>query len=50
MSGAEELTFGPFRLCARRRTLTTADGAVALSSRAFDVLVALIDARAAPVG
>jgi predicted ATPase/DNA-binding winged helix-turn-helix (wHTH) protein len=49
MSGAEELTFGPFRLCARRRTLTTADGSVPLSSRAFDVLVALIDARSAPI-
>jgi predicted ATPase/DNA-binding winged helix-turn-helix (wHTH) protein len=50
MSGAEELTFGPFRLSLRRRTLTTAEGPVTLSSRAFDVLAALIDARAAPIG
>jgi predicted ATPase/DNA-binding winged helix-turn-helix (wHTH) protein len=50
MPGAEELTFGPFRLSLRHRTLATADGPIALSSRAFDVLAALIEARAAPIG
>ena len=50
MPGAEELTFGPFRLSLRHRTLATAEGPIALSSRAFDVLAALIDARAAPIG
>ena len=50
MPGAEELTFGPFRLSLRHRTLATAEGPIALSSRAFDVLVALIEARAAPIG
>ena len=50
MPGAEELTFGPFRLSLRHRTLATAEGPIALSSRAFDVLAALIEARAAPIG
>jgi len=50
MSGADELGFGPFRLSLRHRTLTTAAGPVTLSSRAFDVLATLIEARQAPVG
>jgi predicted ATPase/DNA-binding winged helix-turn-helix (wHTH) protein len=50
MPGADELAFGPFRLSVRHRTLTTGAGPVALSSRAFDVLVALIAAREGPVG
>ncbi|HZZ87998.1 MAG TPA: winged helix-turn-helix domain-containing protein, partial [Caulobacteraceae bacterium] len=50
MSVAEELTFGRFRLSVRRRTLATDDGAVVLPSRAFDVLVTLIEGREAPIG
>ena len=50
MSVVEELTFGRFRLSVRRRTLTSDDGPVVLSSRAFDLLLALIEARAAPIG
>lgn len=50
MSGADELAFGPFHLSLRHRTLTTAVGPVTLSSRAFDVLAALIEERQGPVG
>jgi predicted ATPase/DNA-binding winged helix-turn-helix (wHTH) protein len=50
MSGADELGFGPFRLSLRHRTLTTSGGPVTLSSRAFDVLAALVDSRQGPVG
>lgn len=50
MSGEGELVFGPFRLSARRRTLVAPDGPINLSSRAFDVLVALIESRDAPLG
>lgn len=39
----EIVSFGPFRLVAARRLLLRNDTAVAIGSRAFDILVALID-------
>jgi predicted ATPase/DNA-binding winged helix-turn-helix (wHTH) protein len=45
--GVPELAFGSFRVSVRDRTLTDRTGKVALPSRAFDVLVALIESRAA---
>ena len=47
--GPQDLAFGPFRLSIRQRTLSDRDGPVALPSRAFDVLVTLIESRAAVV-
>jgi predicted ATPase/DNA-binding winged helix-turn-helix (wHTH) protein len=44
-SAIEQVSFGPFRLSVRSRTLTTDAGPVALPGRAFDVLVALIEGR-----
>lgn len=41
----DEVSFGPFRLSVRQRTLSTADGPIPLSSRAFDMLLALIECR-----
>ena len=37
------ITFGPFRLFPRQRLLTTADKPVHIGSRAFDILVALLE-------
>jgi len=45
----EEARFGPFRLSVRRRVLSTIDGPIPLSSRAFDILATLIELREAPV-
>ncbi len=45
VAGQEQVSFGPFLLSVRERTLSTADGPVALPSRAFDVLWALIESR-----
>jgi predicted ATPase/DNA-binding winged helix-turn-helix (wHTH) protein len=46
---AEDMAFGPFRLSVRQRMLSDASGPVSLSSRAFDVLLTLIEARAGVV-
>ena len=43
---ADDIVFGPYRLSVRQRTLSGAEGPIALSGRAFDVLVALIESRA----
>ena len=45
IAGIEEVRFGPFRLCVRQRSLSTADGPIPLSSRAFDILTTLIELR-----
>ncbi len=45
----EEVAFGPFRMSVRQRILSDARGPVSLSSRAFDVLQALIEHREAVV-
>ena len=50
MSVVEELRFGQYHLSVRRRTLANVDGPVVLPSRAFDVLLALIEARDGPIG
>jgi DNA-binding winged helix-turn-helix (wHTH) protein len=47
--GSEDFAFGPFRLSVRHRTLADRDGWVSLKSRAFDVLLALIERRGAVV-
>jgi predicted ATPase/DNA-binding winged helix-turn-helix (wHTH) protein len=44
-AGLEHVNFGPFRLSVRERTLSTVDGPVPLPSRAFDVLMTLIESR-----
>jgi DNA-binding winged helix-turn-helix (wHTH) protein len=44
-ASAEDLMFGPFRLSVRERALWGGDGRIALKSRAFDLLVALIEGR-----
>src|SRR5882757_2481498 len=45
MSGAQEITFGRFRLDLRQRELRADGAAIVLKSRAFDVLSALAAAR-----
>jgi len=47
--GSDEMAFGPFRLSVRHRTLSDPQGAICLKSRAFDVLVTLIESRAGVV-
>jgi DNA-binding winged helix-turn-helix (wHTH) protein len=44
-----ELTFGPFRVLPERRELLADGRPVTLGGRAFDVLVALIEAHGAVV-
>ena len=48
-AGVQDVSFGPFRLSVRRRTLTRRGSPVALTGRAFDLLTALIDSSAAVV-
>jgi predicted ATPase/DNA-binding winged helix-turn-helix (wHTH) protein len=50
MPVADKVSFGPFELSVRRRTLVRAGEPVPLSSRAFDVLLALLDACDEPIG
>ena len=45
VTGDHDLLFGGFRLSLRERVLWDADGRLALSGRAFDLLLALIEAR-----
>jgi DNA-binding winged helix-turn-helix (wHTH) protein len=47
--GSEDFAFGPFRLSVRHRTLADPGGWISLKSRAFDVLLALIECRGAVV-
>jgi DNA-binding winged helix-turn-helix (wHTH) protein len=47
--GSEDFAFGPFRLSVRYRTLADRNGWVSLKSRAFEVLLALIERRGAVV-
>jgi predicted ATPase/DNA-binding winged helix-turn-helix (wHTH) protein len=49
MPVADKVSFGPFELSVRRRTLVRAGEPVPLSSRAFDVLLALLDACDEPI-
>jgi predicted ATPase/DNA-binding winged helix-turn-helix (wHTH) protein len=49
LPGVQDVAFGPFRLSVRQRTLSDRDGPVPLPSRAFDVLVTLIEARASVI-
>ena len=42
---ADEVTFGPFRLSVQRRVLSTAEGKIPISGRAFDLLLLLIQRR-----
>jgi DNA-binding winged helix-turn-helix (wHTH) protein len=46
LTGIDEVVFGPFRLALRQRTLSGPRGTVALKSRAFDLLITLIERRA----
>jgi DNA-binding winged helix-turn-helix (wHTH) protein len=48
-TGSEDFAFGPFRLSVRHRTLADRDGWVSLKSRAFEVLLTLIERRGAVV-
>jgi DNA-binding winged helix-turn-helix (wHTH) protein len=48
-AGLQDVSFGPFRLSVRRRTLSRRGSPVALTGRAFDLLTALIDSSAAVV-
>ena len=48
-AGVQDVSFGPFRLSVRRRTLSRRGAPVALTGRAFDLLTALIDSSAAVV-
>jgi DNA-binding winged helix-turn-helix (wHTH) protein len=45
VTGDQDLMFGGFRLSLRERALWDAEGRLALTSRAFDLLAALIEAR-----
>ncbi len=47
--GSEEFAFGPFSLSVRHRTLADSEGWISLKSRAFDVLLTLIERRGAVV-
>jgi DNA-binding winged helix-turn-helix (wHTH) protein len=47
--GSEEFAFGPFRLSVRHRTLADSEGWISLKSRAFDVLLTLIERHGAVV-
>jgi len=49
LPGVQDVAFGSFRLSIPQRTLSGRDGPVPLPSRAFDVLVTLIESRAAVV-
>lgn len=40
-----DILFGPFRLCVRERALSDSRGRLPLNSRAFDLLLALIESR-----
>src|SRR6478752_2810689 len=44
--GNEEMAFGAFHLSVRHRTLSDPHGWISLKSRAFDVLLTLIESRA----
>jgi DNA-binding winged helix-turn-helix (wHTH) protein len=44
-ASTEDLMFGPFRLSLRERALWGRDSRIALKSRAFDLMVALIEGR-----
>ena len=48
-AGATDLAFGAFRLSVRDRTLSGETGPISLPSRAFDVLLTLIESRASVV-
>ncbi|WP_372784506.1 transcriptional regulator [Phenylobacterium sp.] len=48
-AGVQDVSFGPFRLSLRLRTLSRAEGRIALTSRAFDVLATLIQSASAVV-
>jgi DNA-binding winged helix-turn-helix (wHTH) protein len=45
VTGDQDILFGGFRLSLRERALWDAEGRLTLTSRAFDLLLALIDAR-----
>lgn len=49
LAGVQDVAFGSFRLSLRQRMLSDRDGHVPLPSRAFDVLVTLIEARASVI-
>jgi predicted ATPase/DNA-binding winged helix-turn-helix (wHTH) protein len=49
VAGPADVAFGAFRLSVRDRTLSDGDGPIPLPSRAFDVLLTLIERRAAVV-